>query len=264
MAVDGTIRAHRSSRLVLWLVAAIGAVALAACTSDASDASDDADESASVQAESLEDTKPIEGEVAAGDGDGEAGADDKIDPPADAEISITEELGPIVDATGEGLTGTELEQYLAERYRAYWQAFDRARRAPTDDPGADYPELFGLAAGEQLDVAIDELLSLYASGQAIREPDRPAVPGLDPTTNHRVRIESLDGGVAELVSCLVNDQVRYEVDGGAVVSETVLSVEARSTMAFADGTWKVIRSQATALDPGVSGCWLADEAEFPY
>lgn len=269
MAGDRPITAYHSARLVLWLVAAIGSLAIAACTSDTSEASDEGDEAAVVRAESLDDAKPVDADVAAdGDGgaDGEsgAGADDKPDPPVDAEVSIAEELGPIIDETGEGLSGVELERYLAQRYRAYWQAFDRARRVPTDDPGADYPELFGLAAGEQLDIAIDELLSLFASGQAIREPDSPAVPGLDPTTSHRVRIESLEGGVAEVVSCLVNDQVRYEVDGGTVLSETVLSVEARSTMAVADGTWKVIRSQATALDPGVSGCWLADEAEFPY
>lgn len=185
-----------------------------------------------------------------------------VEVPAPGETA--EAVGEILQESGEDLTGTELEAYIARRYEAYWQAFDIARANPTADPGTDYPELFNLAAGEQLEVAHDDIRTLFESGQAIREPDVAAVPGLDANSAHRVRIESIDGGVAELVSCLVNDQVRYEIEGGQVVSSNVLTVQARSTMARADGTWKIIRSQATALDPGVTGCWLEDEANYPY
>lgn len=230
---------------------------------------------AAVKAESLNDATPADGD---GDGGGtdsvEAGAGGSTAPgradgedDADRESSVSETaeaVGPILAETGQDLAGPELEQYLARRFEAYWQAFDIARRAPSDDPGADYPELFQLAAGEQLELAYQELGELFESGHAIREPDTPAVAGLDANSAHRVRIESLEEGVAEVVSCLVNDQVRYELDGGAVISDSVRTVQARSTMAKADGTWKLIRSEATALDSGVAGCWLTDESDFPY
>ncbi len=104
---------------------------------------------------------------------------------------------------------------------------------------------------------------MFEAGHAIREPDAPAIPGLDANTSHRVRIESLEDGVAELVSCLVNDQIRYDVETGDVVSDSVRTVQARSAMARAEGTWKVIRSEAVALESGVGGCWL-DEGQYPY
>lgn len=192
------------------------------------------------------------------DGDG-SDSDGSAPPPEDPSA----ELGSILGETGEELAGPELEQYLARRYEAYWQAFDIARRSPTTDPDTVYPELSNLAAGEQLEATNAELRELSEAGHAIREPDSPAVPGLDANSSHRVRIESLEDGVAELVSCLVNDQVHYEVGTGAVVSDTVRTVQTRSTMARADGTWKVIRSEAIGLDTGVAGCWLEDESQYP-
>ena len=224
----------------------------AAVDGDGRDNTDNTDNADSVEAGAEESTA-----ISSADGKDDADGEPTVSESAEA-------VGPILAETGQDLAGPELEQYLARRFEAYWQAFDIARRAPSDDPGADYPELFQLAAGEQLELAYQELGELFESGHAIREPDSPAVAGLDANSAHRVRIESLEEGVAEIVSCLVNDQVRYELDGGAVVSDSVRTVQARSTMAKADGTWKLIRSEATALDSGVAGCWLTGESDFPY
>ncbi len=177
--------------------------------------------------------------------------------------SMVEEVGEVLVETGDGLTGADLELYLARRYEAYWQAFDLARQAPSANPTADYPELATLAAGEQLELTYGELEDLSGLGHAIREPDSPAVPGLDANSAHRVRIESLEQGVAELVSCLVNDQVRYDVTTGEILNERVITAQTRTTMAKADGTLEVIRSAAVGLDDGVAGCWLEPEESFP-
>lgn len=177
--------------------------------------------------------------------------------------SMVEEVGEVLVETGEGLSGSELEQFLARRYEAYWQAFDLARQAPTVNPAVDYPVLATLVAGEQLELTYGELADLSDLGHAIREPESPAVPGLDANSAHRIRIESLETGVAELVSCLVNDQVRYDVTTGEVLNEQVITVQTKTTMAKADGTWKVIRSAAVGLDEGVAGCWLEPESSFP-
>ncbi|MGH1493909.1 MAG: hypothetical protein ACRBK7_31700 [Acidimicrobiales bacterium] len=235
---------------------------MAACSSDGSEP-----EAAAVQAQTFDNAAPDTGtaQIQASEDGTEAG--ESVNADADGSELAAEtaaEVGAILNETGEALSGTELEAYLARRYEAYWYAFDIARRAPTADAAADYPTLYNLAAGEQLDAAYRELSELFTNGQAIREPDSPAVEGLDENSSLRVRIESLEEGVAELVSCLVNDQVTYDVADGSIVSESVRTVQARATMAKADGTWKLIRSQATGLEAGVGGCWLDDASDYPY
>ncbi len=252
----------RRSRMAAALVAL--SLALAACSSDEPEAAPD------VQAQSFDNGASDTGgaEISA---DTEAGSDESEpvaesggdDGPMTAAESAAE-VGEILNETGQDLSGPELEEYLARRYEAYWQAFDIARRAPSADPATDYPALYNLAAGDQLDQAYTELGELFSNGTAVREPDVPVIDGLDANSAHRVRIESLEEGVAELVACLVNDQVTYNVADGSIVSDSVRTVQATATMAKADGTWKLIRSRAIGLEAGVGGCWLDDEADYPY
>ncbi len=162
------------------------------------------------------------------------------------------------------MAGDELEDVLATRYEAFWQAFGEARTAPTADPATDFPALADLAAGQQLEQANAEVIDLAAKGQAIRAPQTPAVPGLDVDSAHRIRIERVDGSTADLVACFVNDRIAYRVSDGAVISDAVVTVKAEATMARTDGTWKLIRSHAVALDPGVAGCWLEGDADYPW
>lgn len=233
-----------------------------ACSSDAApevqaQSFDDASETGSAQIEAADDTTDSTESAATESG---PAADDAPSSPAETAA----EVGPILNNTGQGLDGAELEEYLASRYEAYWYAFDIARRAPSANPAADYPALGNLAAGDQLDQAYAELAELFNNGSAIRDPDAPAIAGLDQDTTFRVRIETLEDGVAELVSCLVNDQVTYNVADGTVTSDGVRTVQARATMAKADGTWKLIRSRAIGLEAGIAGCWLDEESDYPY
>ncbi|MEZ5410663.1 MAG: hypothetical protein R2761_21730 [Acidimicrobiales bacterium] len=162
-----------------------------------------------------------------------------------------------------GLTGAPLEEYLARRYEAYWDAFDAARTHPTADPGADFPELAELAAGAQLDLSHQSIADLAAAGEATREPSEPAIGGTDAATEHRVRVDRVDGAAAELTACVVNDDVRYVVATNQVVDAGVRTVRSTATMALTgDGRWKLIRSQAVAIDDGVTGCW--NGTDYPY
>ena len=162
------------------------------------------------------------------------------------------------------LSGAELEEFLARRYEGFWSAFDRARAEPSPDPATGHPQLADLATGTQLDAAHAELAELAASGRALREPDQPAVPGLDHEQSIRVRVDSIDGATAELSSCLVNDLVAYQRDDGTVISDQVVTVQATATMVLTDGTWKLLRSQAVGLETGVGGCWNEDPSTFPW
>ena len=162
-----------------------------------------------------------------------------------------------------GLTGKALEEYVARRYEAYWDAFDAARTHPTADPAGDFPELAELAAGSQLDVSRQTIADMAAAGEATKEPAQPAIAGTDAATEHRVRVDRIDGATAELTACVVNDDVRYVAASGQVVDAGVRTVRSTATMALTEGgVWKLIRSQAVAIDDGVTGCWSGDD--YPY
>lgn len=162
-----------------------------------------------------------------------------------------------------GLTDKALEEYVARRYEAYWDAFDAARTHPTADPAGDFPELAELAAGTQLDVSRQTIADMAAAGEATKEPAQPAIAGTDAATEHRVRVDRIDAATAELTACVVNDDVRYVAASGQVVDAGVRTVRSTATMALTEGgVWKLIRSQAVSIDDGVTGCWSGDD--FPY
>ncbi|MEM9565796.1 MAG: hypothetical protein AAGA93_24460 [Actinomycetota bacterium] len=206
------------------------------------------------------------GDAAAVDGDG--GADGDVDGDGDG----------VVDGDGDGgaapatapafdvgsLTGAELEAFLARRYEDFWLAFGEARERPSATPAVDFPSLADLAVGEQLESAYAELADMAETGRALRVPAERAVPGVDHQQSHRIRVATVEGGSAQLVACHVNDRESYQVADGAVISDLVVTVKAEATMVLADGTWKLVRSQAVALDPGVGGCWLEDESLYPW
>jgi hypothetical protein len=172
--------------------------------------------------------------------------------------------GPSVVSAARELTGNDLEAVLALRYEAYWDVFDAARRAPSVSPEVDFPALAALAAGDQLDLSYQSLVDLARAGQAIREPTEPRTAGSRAGAEHRVRVDGVDGTVALLSGCVVNDDVREVVGNGAVLDDGVKTVRSTATMALAEGQWKLIRSQAVQIDDGVTGCWLSPADEFPY
>jgi hypothetical protein len=185
----------------------------------------------------------------------------------DASNVVADDAAPAVtlaDGDPSGLGGDELEAYVANRYEAYWDAYDAARNAPSASPSSDFPILTDLAAGEQLDVSYESLIELAEKGEAIREPDTPAIGGVDADAEHRVRVELIDDSLAEISACVVNDDVRHVVASDAVVRDTVSTVASVATMALTEGEWKLIRSRAVDIADGVTGCWLTDDAEYPY
>lgn len=181
----------------------------------------------------------------------QAESDSVAAPSADAEAAT--------GSGGEGLEGAELEAYVAARYQQYWEAFDTARGAPSASPDTDYPDLFSLAAGQQLDQTYADIIQLHDDGQAIREAEEPAIDGTDAAAEHRVKVVSIESSVAELAGCVVNDDELYILSSGDPLgNDGVRTIESTSTMAKTDGEWKLIRSQAVAIDDGVAGCWLDD------
>ncbi len=193
-------------------------------------------------------------------GDDDTPAPGEGDGAAEAGATSAAETAEAIEA----LEGDELEEFLARRYESFWKVYGEARQMPTANPAVDFPALADLAVGEQLEAAYAELEDMATSGRALRDPAERAVPGLDADSAHRVRVEQVDGGAATLVACFVNDRQSVRVDDGAVINDLVVTVQAEATMVRTDDTWKLVRSQAVALDQGVAGCWLEDESLYPW
>jgi hypothetical protein len=168
------------------------------------------------------------------------------------------------DPMGTGLTGVELEAFLASRYEAYWEAFDEARSLPGAEVPPDRPAVESLAAGEQLEVSHLALADLAARREVVVEADQPAIADTDTDTEHRVGVLSVDGAEAQLEVCMVNDDIRVSVIDGSVVSDEVFTVESLATMVRTDEGWKLVRSRAIDRTEGVGGCWLGGGGRFPY
>lgn len=167
----------------------------------------------------------------------------------------------ILANTGEGLQGEALKSYIADRYEAFWTAFDAARANPSADPIAAHPDLAELASGDQLELALTGVDELRATGERITESSSPAIPGTDSDSEHRVAVKLIDDGLAEVTACVVNDDVRVNASG-EVVSGGAITVLSRGTMVRTDNTWKLIRSQAIDITDGVGGCW--DDPVYAY
>lgn len=199
-----------------------------------------------------------------GDGDGTGGTEQDGSTPSTTAPPSSTTATTVTAADLDALDGAELEDFIASRYEAFWDAFGQARTNPTANPAVEVPILADLAADEQLEQAHADLVGLAERGQALRSPSTPAVPGLDRDTAHRVRVDRVDDAVAELTVCFVNDRISYQVADGAIINDAVVTVTAQATMVRTDRTWKLVRSQAVALDPGVAGCWLEDESRYPW
>jgi hypothetical protein len=243
---------------------------------------DAADDSGSTLDVAADDAEPGSGTDVSADpsGDSAAAGDDGEDDNPDDDTSVNDNpvlgggaepviadddpVAEILPETGDGLEGEELEQYLAQRFKAYWIAFDRARAAPAAEPERAFPQLQLLAEGAQLVESHLELEDLHQTGQAYRMADPRAVEADGEDDLIRVRVDSIDGGVAELTVCLVNDRVRYQLSDGAIISASVISVRSRATMARNEGTWKLIDSRALDIQPGVGGCWTDEADQFPW
>lgn len=170
----------------------------------------------------------------------------------------------ILSANGQGLQGDDLKSYLADRFEAFWAVYDEARANPGTDPMTDHAALAELAAGEQLAEAVAGVDVMRDEGEVLRESDSPAIDGTDTDSEHRVSVDLIGDGMAEINACVVNDDLTVDAASGAVKSSDVVTVRSVSTMVRTDGTWRIIRSRATEVTDGVGGCWDEPASTYPY
>ena len=135
------------------------------------------------------------------------------------------------------------EAEVRAAYEAASQAFIDAAAIP--DP--NHPALAATHTGPMLEQRRDTLLGLQADGRVIRYPS---------PSQYRIAITSIDidGDVARLVACVVDDGERVDAASGAVVASGVGTVEWRAAMRRVDGEWLLAERLENQRWEGVAGC----------
>lgn len=128
-------------------------------------------------------------------------------------------------------------------YEAASRAFINAAAIP--DP--DFPALAVTHTGPMLEQRRETLAALARDGRIIRYPE---------PSQYRIEVESVevDGDVARLVVCVVDDGERVEKDTGEVIASGVGSVQWTAALRRIDGSWRLAERREEARWNGVAGC----------
>lgn len=138
------------------------------------------------------------------------------------------------------------EQEVIDRYIGFWDA-RFAANSGTPDP--DDPALRDFATGQQLEAVITETRRNLDEGLAFRDRDDPAEVRI-------VNVISIEGDLAVVQECFVDDGLVVRRDTGEVVNDTVATHNVRGELTRVDGSWRVSRAQLVQRWEGVAGCAL--------
>lgn len=136
-----------------------------------------------------------------------------------------------------------LEEEVTAAYETASRAFIDAAAIP--DP--DFPAFVATHVGPMLEQRRGVLTGLRADGRVIRYP---------PNSQYRIEVQDIeiDGDVARLDVCVVDDGERVVVSTGEVVAGGVGTVQARAAMQRVDGEWRLAERTQEAEWEGVAGC----------
>ena len=147
-------------------------------------------------------------------------------------------------------TSTSTPNAVPTEEAAVRSAYEAASRAFIDAaavPDPNFPALAATHTGPMLVQRRDVLIALKADGRVIRYPQ----PSL-----YRVEIENveIEGDVARLEVCGVDDGQRILLSSGEVVADGVVTVRARAAMRRVDGVWHLAERVKEQEWEGVAGC----------
>lgn len=147
-----------------------------------------------------------------------------------------------------GPTGADAaEQEVIDRYLGYWAA---RLEANSGVPDPAHPGLAEFATGAQLEAAMSEAQSNLEAGLAYRQRE-------DPAAIQRVEVVSIEGDVAVVQECYVDDGLVVRQDTGEVVDDDISTHNVRGDLVREDGgPWRVSAVRAIQVWEGVAGCAL--------
>lgn len=136
---------------------------------------------------------------------------------------------------------------IVDRYKRFWEARFEANQAP---PNPQLPALREYATGQQLDNVVAETRRNLQEGLALRRPEKPVA-------RSSVKVVRIEGDVAMLQECAVDDGVVYRYGTGDLVNAAVATHSVEATMRKVDGVWKLAAARLVQRWEGVAGCALS-------
>jgi len=166
--------------------------------------------------------------------------DDDADDTAPPTESTTTTRPPTTTTTD---PAEALEAEVTAAYEASSQAFIDAAAVP--DP--NFPALEATHTGPMLEQRQRVLRALQAEGRIVRYPD---------PSQYRIEVDEveIEGDVAYLDVCVVDDGERVVVATGEVVAGGLTTVDARAALRRIDGAWKLAERVQEAEWEGIAGC----------
>lgn len=169
------------------------------------------------------------------------GGADSATPPTTTTSSTTT---TVTTASNPTSTSVASEEAAA---RAGYEAASRAFIDAAAIPDPDAPGVAATHIGPMLDQRRATLLGLRAEGKAIRYPT---------LSQYRIEIDeaTVDGDVARLTVCVVDDGERVEASTGTTTASGVGTVRWKAAMRRVDGKWLLAERAEEARWDGVAGC----------
>ena len=135
------------------------------------------------------------------------------------------------------------EAEIEAAYVASSRAFIDAAAIP--DPS--FPAFAATHPGPMFEQRRGVLLGLQADGRVIRYP---------PNSQYRIEVEEIevDGDVARIEVCVVDDGETVVASSGEVVAHGLFTVQARAAMRRVDGTWRLAERLEDGEWEGIAGC----------
>lgn len=129
-------------------------------------------------------------------------------------------------------------------------AYESASRAFIDAaaiPDPDFPAIAATHTGPMLEQRRETLRALQLDHRIIRYPQ---------PSEYRIDVEdvTVDGEVARLTVCVVDDGERVNVDTGEVIASGTGTVRWTAAMQRVEGSWRLAERREEARWDGVAGC----------
>jgi hypothetical protein len=144
-------------------------------------------------------------------------------------------------------TTADPDEALEEEVEAAYIASSRAFIDAAAIPDPNFPALAATHTGPMFEQRHGVLLGLQADGRVIRYP---------PSSQYRIEVSDIeiDGDVARLEVCVVDDGETVVASSGEVVAHGLFTVQARAAMRRIDGTWRLAERLEDGEWEGIAGC----------
>lgn len=176
---------------------------------------------------------------------------DDVIPESSRPTSTTTSLASTTTSTATGsptTSGADPKAEVTTAYLAFWEARFKANEDPVNP---DDPALRQYATGSQLENVLAETSKRRADGLAFRK----AIPS---AARRDVTVVEVNGEVATVQECSVNDGVVYRVSNGEVVDGDVVTHSVDASLRLIDGQWKVESTRLIQKWEGIGGCALSE------